>query len=216
MRLRVLGLLASWVLVAAGQAAAGQIDLTFDQPALDNNDPIYNFYNGGDTYLGKGPGPNYGVSFDLFARVFTQTSGLTGTFTAPGIMELYSDNAREGQGISTTMNVAGGFTTQVLFDYAAIDSAGQLSLYSGLNGTGTLLASLALAVTSPITGPGTFVADSLSFSGVAYSAVWAGGNKQLGVDDIMLTVPEPSSWALLLSGSAILCGAAVYRRRRAA
>lgn len=199
--------------MVAGRASAGRIDLAFDQPALDNNDPIDNFYNGGFTYRGIGPGPNYGVSFDLNARVFTQTSGLIGTFTTPGIMELYSDTAREGEGISTVMNVAGGFITQVLFDYAAIDSAGSLQIYSGANGAGTLLTTLNLSVTSPVTGPGTFVADSVSFSGVAQSIVFSGGNKQLGIDDIQLTtVPEPSSWLMLLSGSGLCGAAAAYRR----
>lgn len=220
MRRLALGMIAIWLLSVFGAepAVGSNVTLTFDQTALanDNDDPILSFYNGGTTYKGIGPGPDYGVTFvDYNARVFTNTSGLTGTFTPPGIMELYSDTAREGQGISTTMNVAAGFINQVSFDYAAIDSAGELQIYSGVNGTGTLLATLSLPVTSPITGPGTFVADSLSFSGVAQSAVFSGGNKQLGIDDIALSiVPEPSSWILLASGY-LLCGAAVSWRRSA-
>lgn len=213
---RGLGLVVMLLLIP-GRASAANITLTFDEAALknDNNDPILNFYNGGKTYLGIGPGPNYGVSFvDDNARVFTQTSRLIGTFTKPGIMQLYSDTAREGQGISTTMNVSGGFAGTIAFDYAAIDSAGMIQIYSGLNGKGTLLSTVKLPVTSPVDGPGTFVSDSATFSGVAHSAVFSGGNKQLGIDDFQFSsVPEPSSGLMLLSG-VLLCSVAAHSRWR--
>jgi hypothetical protein len=187
--------------MSLGPSARGaSVTVSFDEPQLVNNDPILTFYDGGSTYRGITGGPNYGVAFTINARVFTQTSGLTGTFTRPGIAELYSDTAREGEGIGFTMDVYPGFSSSLSFDYAAIDAAGELKVYSGLDGTGTLLTDVALPVTSPITGPGIFVADTVTFSGIAHSAVFDGGNKQLAIDDVALSlVPEPPSWHLLAS-----------------
>jgi hypothetical protein len=202
-------------------ARGGSITVSFDEKQLVNNDPLLTFYDGGKTYRGIGGGPNYGVSFTINARVFTNTSGLIGTFTKPGIAELYSDAAREGEGIAFTTDVKPGFTSTVSFDYAAIDAAGEMKIYSGLDGKGTLLKDVMLKVTSPITGPGTFVADSVSFSGTAHSIVFNGGNKQLAIDDLTLaTVPEPPSWHLLASAClvwSLACLARwlhVARRRR--
>jgi PEP-CTERM motif len=199
--------------VCLGEARAGLASITFDEPQLVDNDPLLQFYNGGTTFRGIGGGPNLGVSFTINARVRTVDS-LVGDYTKPGFMELMSDVIREGAGISATMDVSGGFTTGVQFSYASIDSVGDMKVYSGLDGTGTVLADLSLPITSPMTGPGVFVADSLTFSGVGYSIVFTGGNKQLAFDDLTTTflVPEPSGWSLLAIG-AVLCGL-VRRLRR--
>ena len=196
-----------WLLVAFNQplAPAGTIAVTFDESQLasDNNDPLLNFYNGGTTFRGVGPGPNLGVVFiDTNARLFTQAQ--TGFYTPPGYMVLFSDTAREGEGISTIMNINAGIISTVFFDYATIDAAGSITVYSGLNGTGTALASELLPISSPASGPGVFVADSLPFSGVGSSIVFSGGNKQLAIDDIMMTsVPEPPAGHLLAIAIAI-------------
>jgi hypothetical protein len=184
---------------------AGTISVTFDesQLATDNNDPLLNFYNGGTTFRGIGPGPNLGVVFvDTNARLFTQAQ--TGTYTPPGYMVLFNDAAREGEGISTIMNINGGIMSTLFFDYATIDAPGSITIYSGLDGTGTALASKVLAVSSPFNGPGVFVADSLSFSGVGSSIVFKGGNKQLAIDGIVMTsIPEPPTGYLLAVAIAI-------------
>ena len=212
------GTLALVAMLAPGLAhpARGEtITVSFDEKQLVNNDPMLQFYDGGKTFRGIGPGPNYGVTFTINARVFTSTSSLAGTFTKPGVMLLYSDTAREGEGISATMNVKPGFSSSLAFDYAAIDAAGDLKFYSGADGTGTLLKDAMLPVTSPQTGPGTFVADAVNFSGVAHSVVFTGGNKQLGFDDLTFaTVPEPSAWHLLASGGLLYSLAHLARRMR--
>jgi hypothetical protein len=200
--------------LSLGQARAGLISVTFDEPQLVDNDPLLTFYDGGTTYRGISGGPNLGISFSLNARERTMTSALTGTFTPPGIMQLYSDTAREGEGISAVMDVAGGFISSATFFYAAIDADGKMTVYSGLDGTGTALTVLTLPVTSPLTGPGVFVADDVAFSGIAHSIVFDGGNKQLAIDDIKLTsAPEPPAWSLLLIGGA--CCWAASRLRKA-
>ena len=184
--------IAGLVLLILPPVHADQISLTFDEKQLanDSNDPILNFYNGGETFLGKGPGPTLGVVFaDSNARVYTNPQ--TGHYTPPGYMLLSSDNAAAGQPITTTMNVSAGFITGVSFDYALIGAAGSLQVFSGLDGTGTVLGTTDLPVTSS-TGNGVFVADSVDFSGIAHSVVFDAGNMQLGVDDIVLnSVPEP-------------------------
>jgi hypothetical protein len=197
-----------------GEARAGLVtSITFDEPQLVDNDPLLQFYNGGTTYRGIDGGPNLGVSFTINARVRTVDS-LVGVYTKPGFMELMSDTIREGAGISATMDVSGGFTTGVQFSYASIDSVGEMKVFSGFDGTGTLLADLTLPITSPMSGPGVFVADSLTFSGVAHSIVFDGGNKQLAFDDLTTTfvVPEPSSLCLLAIGG-VLCGLVRHLRR---
>jgi hypothetical protein len=114
------------------------------------------------------------------------------------------------------MNVTEGFVTSLAFSYAAIDSAGELQIFDGLGGTGNLLADVLLPITSPQTGPGTFVPDSVSFAGIGASVVFTGGNKQLAIDDIVFitAVPEPSAWALL--GIAAVVSAVACRSLRVA
>lgn len=198
--------------VCLGEARAGLASITFDEPQLVDNDPLLQFYNGGTTFRGIGGGPNLGVSFTINARVRTVDS-LVGDYTKPGFMELLSDTAREGEGISATMDATGGFMGGVQFSFATIDSEGRMRVYSGLDGTGSVLADMTLPITSPITGPGTFVADSLAFSGVAHSIVFDGGNKQLAIDDLTTTlVPEPPSWCLLVIGG-VLFGLVCHLRR---
>jgi hypothetical protein len=198
-----------WI-ASLAPAHAGTLAVTFDEPQLVDNDPLLQFYNGGFTFRGIGPGPALGVTFGLNARERT-APGLVGAYTPPGFMQLYSDTAREGEGISTVMNVTEGFVTSLTFSYAAIDSGGELQIFDGLDGTGNVLADILLPITSPQTGPGTFVPDAVSFAGIGASVVFIGGNKQLAIDDIVTTtaIPEPSAWFLLEIGVAV---SAVARR----
>ena len=106
-------------------------------------------------------------------------------------------------------------------------SGGTVSVYDGLGGTGTLLASTVLGLTSPGPCPGytgaycPFVADGLSFSGTAKSIVFGGVANQVVFDDITFGsatpggVPEPETWALLLLGAAGIGAAARQRRDKA-
>jgi hypothetical protein len=203
---------ATWAACAA-HSRAGPVTVTFDEPQLVDNDPVLTFYDGGTTFKGIGGGPDLGIVFTLNARV--RTVALTGTYTAPGWMQLFSDTVPQGAAISAQMTVAGGFVSSVSFDYAAIDAAGELKVFSGPNGSGTLLADLNLPVTSPITGPSVFVADVVNFSGVAQSITFNGGNKQLGFDDFaLIQIPEPSAWSLLAIG--VGCCALAQRWKTAA
>jgi hypothetical protein len=197
--------LSAMLATTSARARGGTIDITFDQSQLehDNNDPILSFYAGGKTFMGIGPGPNLGVTFSVNARVFTQTDGLIG-FTTPGIMELFNDSLPQGAAISATMGVEPGFVSTIAFLYAAIDADGRLKVYSGPDGTGAVLADVSLPVTPVQNGHVLFVTQSVSISGIERSVVFAGGNKELAVDDLTLTsVPEPPAWCMLAIGGVL-------------
>jgi hypothetical protein len=73
-----------------------------------------------------------------------------------------------------------------------------------------------LAITTPPGGSGIFVPDDVTFSGIAHSIVFHGGNMQLAIDDVTMTsVPEPPAWGLLAIGS-VACWVASRRRRTGA
>jgi hypothetical protein len=131
-------------------------------------------------------------------------------------------------GTETFMNVPAGFDTGFSFFYTAINNPGSVSVFDGLNGTGTLLATLNLPTTLSACdssfGAGfcPFFASGIGFSGIAQSVSFAGVANQVVFDDItfgsitpgeLSPVPEPASILLVgtgLSGMAM----AAWRRRK--
>lgn len=230
-----------WILFAAvvslftAQAAlAGVTVLTFDQlgtiPSAVGEEPILNFYNGG--YAGNGtascgftvcgPGPNYGVTFESNALVLSSEDvGGGGNFTnepsSPNILFFLA-------GTGDVMNVASGITTGFSFDYSgnSAEGNGVVDIYSGLDGTGTLLASFVVNTSlTPLCGSGpsycVWEPDGVSFSGTAESVVFGGSANFIGWDNITLGssspgTPEPAT--LLLLGSGLACIAAKLRLSR--
>ena len=212
-----------FVSIVAATCIAGTADaqvLTFE--GIGDLTAIGNYYNGG-------AGPNYGVSF--FGNAQSRKSiaggcGGSGDFALqPSGCEILFFNT----GSSTGMNRVSGFTTGFSLFYSAAFNAGSLDVYSGLNGTGSVLASLEL----PVTGDGVgnpaclstdfcpFSAVGVTFSGTAQSVLFLGVAGQIGFDDVTFgsstpgsTVPEPSTYALMAAGLAALGFAS--RRRRAA
>jgi len=211
---------------AAPRTGRSQL-LTFEGllPLFVNNAPIGNFYNGG-------AGPNLGVEFAPNASALCLST----------LTSLCSPTSRGGQGDpasqngalfflsggSTFLNRAAGFTDELSFFYSSAFQPGSFSIWSGLNGTGELLASMALGPTPVFGCPGysalfcPFVAAGISFSGTARSVVFAGADNQLVLDDVMLgasspteptTTPEPASTVLAATGLAAI-GILTRRRRR--
>lgn len=124
------------------------------------------------------------------------------------------------------MDVAAGFTTGFSFYYSAVVFPGIVTVWSGLDGTGTELGVLSLAVT-PSGGPGCdgtasycpFTPTGIAFAGTAESVVFSGTADYIAFDNITLgasvptgAVPEPSTWAMMVLGFAGL-GFLTYRRR---
>src|SRR5262249_56608501 len=101
-----------------------------------------------------------------------------------------------GQPISTTMDILQGASGALDFYYIALGRNVTVQIWSGLDGTGTMLASQMYATTGTQMGNSVFSPEEiLPFSGVAQSVVFKGGNDQLALENIsfIAAVPEPST-----------------------
>jgi hypothetical protein len=215
---RTLSGLTVMLVLAAVSAKASTILLTFE--GLGNNEKVLNYYNGGFGGNGSGPGPNYGITFgpDTLASISGSVSGGTGNFSgAPTMPTVVFFSSGPGD----VMDMPAGFTTGLSFFYSAVKLPGSVSVYSGLDGAGTLLASLSLPVTPSEPGtPGCpygaycpWFPIGVSFSGRAESVVFSGSANFIGFDNITLgsskpitTTPEPAALTLFGSGLLVLVG----------
>ena len=201
------------LLLMGGPTKANVITLTFE--GLGDNEPIDNYYNGGFGGNGSGPGPNYGITFgsDSLALIASYAGG-SGNFTNPpsGVTVAYFLN-----GPGDVMDVAAGFTTGFSFYYAdQVGFTGSVSVYSGLDGGGSLLASLSLPSTPDPYN--VFVPIGVTFAGTAESVIFGGSANYIAFDNITLGsstpgVPEPSSMVLIGIGG---IGLFLFDRRRRA
>ena len=211
------GIAATLSFAAAECASASTIVLNFDQLNGGVNEQPLNYYAGGFGSAGTGPGPNYGITFSSNTITgceqgfsCTNTSAANAP-SAPNIIFFLG-------GAAATMDVTGGFTTGFSFYYAdQVGFTGNINVWSGLDDTGTLLATLSLPSTpNPYT---VFVPIGVSFAGTAHSVDFGGAANFIAFDDITLGastpgVPEPATWALMLAGVAGLGGAVRSSRRR--
>jgi hypothetical protein len=182
---------------------------------------IGNHYNGG-------AGPNYGIGF--FGNALALTSSHDDC-NGGGNFRLQSSGCNVLfflEGSATGMNRVDGFHTGFSLFYSS-SYAGSVDVWSGLNGTGTLLGSLGLPET-PMNGDVAcggvmycpFVAAGLAFEGVAQSVTFNGAANYIAFDDITFgnatpgtVVPEPSTYALMAAGLGAV-GFASRRRRKTA
>jgi hypothetical protein len=197
--------------------------LTFE--GLQDEETVSNYYNGGLGGNGSGPGPNYGITFESNAlAIISNQNGGSGNFagnpSGDTIVFFLS-------GVGDVMNVAGGFTSGFSFFYSAINDPGTVTVYSGADATGTVLATLNLPITASNAGNSVcgsdqfcpFVPFGVSFSGTAMSVDFSGTANQIGFDDITLgssvpdsgSSPEPATYALMGGG---LLAAGLFRSRR--
>jgi hypothetical protein len=225
---RHLGIFFAALALSASSAAYAQvIDLTFE--GIGNDNPIGNYYDGG-------AGPNYGISFSSNALAIglnTLTSDPSDTSRGG----LGDPNSQLGglyflSGGSTFMDDPAGFTTGFSLNYTAINDSGSLDVYSGVDGTGTLLATLNLPTTpsnpngicdgySALFCP--FYPVGVTFSGTAESIVFSGVENQIVFDDVtfgsstpgMSATPEPSSLVLLFTGAGAIATEVRRRMKRA-
>jgi uncharacterized protein (TIGR03437 family) len=182
--------------------ATHQVVLDFD--TLKCAEFVNNYYAGGFGSLGTGPGPNYGISFSssagwgaqvqtdaklLIPGCAVQLDGQDTTNMPSPSNGVIFQSPLAGASSPNIMNVPAGFTGGLSFYYASPAYGGYISIWSGLNATGTLLATINM----PATGgcPSTPVyciwnSMGMTFSGLAKSVDFGGSIDFTVFDNITL------------------------------
>jgi hypothetical protein len=160
---------AALIAVSSSWACASGVSLTFEgaRGALNT------FYAGGTDSQGHA-GPNVGISF-VSANAVVDNKG--GNSYGPPLTNVPSPNTvlEHQAGSSIVINSTGGFTGGFsLYFSSSATNNGTVNVYSGANGTGTLLATFSLAgqtqcPSTPLSYYCNWSAVGVSFSGVAKS-----------------------------------------------
>ncbi len=199
-------------LAYAGSANAATVVLTFE--GVGDLNEVGNYYNGGG-------GPNYGVAFQPGALgIVSFQAGGSGNFTsapmASPVTALFFLDTN-----AAIMDVAAGFTTGFSFFYALqTGHSGSVTVWDGLNGTGSILASLILPSTpNPYE---VWVPVGVGFLGTAKSVSFGGDANFIAFDDVTFGSSTPGTTPTPVPPSAVLMGlgglgfiGSAWRRRKA-
>jgi hypothetical protein len=210
---------------APHQSSAPAGPVTMDFIGLANYEYIQGYYSGETGSMGSGPGPDYGVRYsDDSMAIISAAAGGSGNFTnnpsGSTIMFFLSGSA-------AVMTLESGFKDGLSLYYCAANTSGSVEIYSGLAGTGDLLATVPLPVTPP-TGQTPYTFDNwqfvqVTFGGIARSVAFAGAENQIGFDNVTIfnndpmaqarPIPTLSEWGMIIM-SLILAGSAIWMMRR--
>ena len=214
-KFKLASVLAAGLLSAAG-ASAATVTLDFNAASGSYAASVSNLYNGG-TDSANASGTNYGVSFTGSVLELNNNDGAGITyFTGAPTNTVVFSNTGNGD-VPAVMNVAGGFSGDLGLTYASISAPTTVNIYSGLNDTGSLLASFVLASNSDGCDASTpaciWSAVSQGFSGVAKSVDFGSNSFALFTDISITPVPLPPSVLLMSFG---LAGLGLFGARRRA
>jgi hypothetical protein len=203
-------------------SAAAHAAIVLDFEGLQDLEYIESFYDGGAGSMGSTSGVDYNIVFSSDAQaVIDKDAGGSGDIGG----EPSGDTAMFFLKNTAVLNVSDGFTLGFSFYYSAVNVASSIDVWSGLDKSGTKLASLTLPMTISDDGDpngkfSPFYALGVSFAGTAMSIDFGGTANQVAFDDITIgsstpgKIPEPAS--LLLFGSGLLGLGWLRRRRRTA
>jgi hypothetical protein len=197
-------MLASALGFGAAPASAAIVNLDFE--GINATYPsgyaaIQEFYNGGTSSDGT-TGTNYGISFGgnaLAICLNTLEAGCSNTSRGG----LGDPTSQKGalfflEGSETFLNFPAGFDGGFSFNYVSLNYSGSVDVHDGLNGTGTVLATLNLspnAGSCPGYGAGfcPFSPIGVLFSGTARSIGFGGVANQIVFDDVTFgsDIPGP-------------------------
>ena len=196
-------------MLAVSPASAQVVLVTFETPTSFQS--IDTHYAGGTDLAGVA-GVDLGVSFSGDALAVRNDAAGPYFSNAPspiGVMAPVGPDA--------FMNVPVGFTGLSFFYSSSAVVVDGVKVWSGLGGTGTVLASLSLlnnAQTGCSSAPYCrFDSLSTTFTGVALSVSYGDAAGVAGFDNVSVTaVPEPTSLVLMALGLAGVAGVAARRR----
>ena len=188
---------------------AAPITITFE--GVNSFGSIGDYYNGGTDDAGNS-GTNYGVSFTPSALGLANDGVDTYFANAPSALNVMfaSDDV-------AYMNFSTGFVGLASIHYSSTTSApNAIQIFSGLNGTGSVLGAFSLNLNTPAGCTGApycnFEKTTVVFSGVGQSIGFGGNTGNVAFDDVTITpVPEASTYAMLALG---LGAIGLYARRR--